>query len=188
MKFLIVFVFAILVVGVVIVEAGLYPVALIDNTPIFYRTWEHAIIAAEHFASANAQASIGGKPIDFASPEEIDLVRKIKRGSLTYFIEDAIIRQEGESLVSGFQALTVERTKNALDLGSDNERAAQVVYGLSLKDYENLILLPQARRDVLQEALTARGQYIDTWLKSAKKTKQIRLLFVPYHWTGEEIE
>lgn len=172
----------------VIARVGAYPVALIENTPIFYSTWKKAVESGERFINASAKSRVGGKAVDFNAPENAELVRSIKKESLTALIENVIMQQEGERIIRGFRVLALERTKNALqDSHTDSERAARFVYGLSLEDFEDLVLLPQARRDVLKEVLGEQSQAFDVWFQGIKKTKQVRLLFVPYGWSGEEV-
>ncbi len=170
-----------------LVVTGIYPVVIVGATPIFARTWQKAEGAAKSFEFAQARAR-GAEPINFSSAENRELLLEVKRGTLTFLIEDAIIRQKGEEVIDGLGALSRELAVEALRESSNPEKAARAVYGLGLNDFRDLVLLPQARRDVLKEALVERRQNFDTWLRDAKKRASVRLMFMPFRWNGEEIQ
>lgn len=113
---------------------------------------------------------------------------EIKRGTLTFLIEDAIIRQKGDEVIEGLGVLSREKALEALRSSNDPTGAAKAVYGLSLDDFRDLVLLPQARQDLLKEALIEKSQNFDTWLRDAKKKIMVRLFFVPFRWDGEAVK
>ncbi|MBI2640596.1 MAG: hypothetical protein HYW91_01760 [Candidatus Sungbacteria bacterium] len=171
----------------ILASAGFYPVAIVGTTPIFAKTWQKAEDAAKNFEIAQARAR-GAEPVDFSLAENRELLLEVKLGTLTFLIEDAIIRQKGEEAVDGLGTLSRERVIEALRESSDPEGAARAVYGLSFNDFRGLVLMPQARRDVLKEALIEKNQDFDIWLLEAKKEASVRLMFVPFKWSGEEIQ
>lgn len=168
----------------ILVMTGLYPVALVDGSPIFQRTWKKAQNAAKTFTNAQAQSS-RADPIDFTSSENQELLLDVMRGTLTSLIEDSAIRQKGDEVVDGLGVLSRERVADALRQVKDPAAAAKLVYGLSLDDFRELVLLPQARRDVLKEVLKEGGQDFDSWLRDVKGSLTVRLFFVPFRWDGE---
>lgn len=170
-----------------LIAIGIYTVAIVGTTPIFARTWQKAENAAKNFELATARAR-GAEPINFSSVENRELLLEVKRGTLTFLIEDAIILQRGGEVTEGLGTLSRERVVEALRQGNDPEKAARAVYGLSMNDFRDLVLLPQARRDVLKEALVEKSQDFDTWLRDAKKRASVRLMFVPFKWNGEVIQ
>lgn len=170
-----------------LIAVGIYPVAIVGTMPIFARTWQKAENAAKSFELATARAR-GAKAVDFSLAENRELLLEMKRGTLTFLIEDAIIRQKGEEVTDGLGILSRELALEALRSSGDLGSAARAVYGLSVDDLRDLVLLPQARKDVLKEALIEKGQNFDTWLLDAKKRASVRLIFVPFKWNGEEIQ
>lgn len=169
------------------VAAGFYPIALVGGTPIFKRTWQKAEDAAKNFERAQAQTR-GAEPVDFSSTNNRELLLDTKRGTLLFLIEDAVIREKGGEVIEGVGTLSRERVAEAMRSSVNPEQAARAVYGLSLNDFRDLVLLPQARRDVLQEALAEKNQDFDTWLRKAKKEVKLRLFFTPFIWDGEIIK
>lgn len=184
-KFIIFITTFFLALFIIVVMTGFYPVAIVEGTPIFQRTWRKAEDAAKNFIKAEAVKS--GKAIDLSSSENADFLLEVKRGTLTFLIEDLILQKEGGKVIDGFERLNKERVDTALREGENLEQASRLVYGLDLKDFVSLVLLPQARRDVLQEALGEKAQDFNVWFLSVKKSKQVRLMFIPFRWDGEVV-
>lgn len=168
---------------IIVSVGGWYPVALVNTTPIFYRTWKNSEIASKNFTQTQLRAA-KNKSIDFSSPENAQILLEVKRGTLTFLVEDAIIKKEGEKFV-GFSALAYQKVNEAVKDSDDLASAARAVYGISLDDFYNFVLLPQARRDVLKDVL---GSDFDSWFASVKREKKIRLFFVPFRWDGEAVK
>lgn len=178
----------ILAVAVAAVIAGWYPVAVVDGAPILHRTWQKSRSAVTGFTNAQRH-SVGMQPLDFSSSENSSILREIERDTLTFLIEDLIIQKEGRELHRAFEALSRERAAEALKRGGEDlSRAAEFVYGLSLQEFRELILYPQARIETAHEFLQESGLDFEAWLANAKKSAKVRLMFVPYSWDGEAIQ
>lgn len=162
---------------------GLYPVAVVEGSPIFYRTWQEAEEGVRFFLYNQAQLH-DDKPINFSDPENHGLLLDIKRNTLNFLIEDVILHQEGVAKVLDFEKLSQERVEKALRGTQDFQKVSQSIYGLDSEDVKELVLLPQARRDVWEDILKQKEQDFDDWFLQTKKTKKVRLLFVPFYWNG----
>lgn len=184
MKIILIFILVFSPVILVIVWGGFYPVALIDNSYILARTWKRAKTAAKNFSIAEAK-SVGSEPPNFE--ESTNASREIKRNTLTFLIEDEILREEGENLMRGFDRLSRERISEAMRQGGDLNRAAELVYGLKFQEFQELVLMPQARRDTAREILAERQIDFDRWFPDVKRKTKVRLLFVTFIWDGEAV-
>lgn len=176
-----------LVAGWGIQSAGIYPVAIVDGSPIFSRTWRKANIGAMRFLNATAYTS-GFKPVDFSLPENKELLRSIEGGTLTFLIEDKIILREGKGLEEKFESLSDDRIDEALRQIGDAEQKAALIYGLSAKDLRMLVLRPQARRDVLKKLVGKKGVGLEEWMARAKQKTSVRMLLTSFYWNGERVD
>ena len=138
------------------------------------------------FANARLKTA-GQKAIDFYASENQALREEVKRNTLTFLIENKIFSQEGGKVADRFYAISTQKVEDVLK-GKNLEQGAKIVYGLDLDQFKKMVLLPQAWRDVLKEALAAKKQTLEEWLKQIKQSKKIRLLFLPFHWNGESVE
>lgn len=174
---------AALVLGIIM--TGFYPVAVVDSSPVFLRTWKRAEDAAKRFFNVQAHVS-ASKPIDFSLPASADLLLSVKRDTLTFLIEDRVISQEGNRLFKNFEAATRSRVLEALGTKGVLRSQGALVYGLSEKDFMELVLLPQARRDLIRESLAKEDDF-ENQLREMKKGKSVKLYFVPFRWDGENV-
>ncbi|MBI2121839.1 MAG: hypothetical protein HYT98_01835 [Candidatus Sungbacteria bacterium] len=166
---------------------GFYPVAIVDGSPIFFKTWAKAEQAAIRFAQASARSS-GAPALDFSRQENAELLLSVKRDTLTFLIEDKIILSAGERVIDDFAARAKQEVNGALKKSPGVIAGGKAVYDLDNDDFLALVFMPQARKDVLAEIFRARGQSYEEWLALAKKSASVKLYFVPFTWSGEKIE
>ncbi len=169
------------------IMTGYYPVVLVDNSPIFFGTWQKTEEAQKKFTNVQASSS-GLDPVDFAARENKDILRAFKITALNLLIENKIIEQEGGKVIPDFNDLSKKRLESVMAGEGDLSGAVKTVYSLSISEFKNLILLPQARRDVLRIFLANDGKNFDDWLKARKKEKTVKTKFIPFRWNGTELE
>ena|SRR3989344_472655 len=166
----------------------LYPVAVVDGSPVWMRTWNQMIGAVEKFTNAD-RALRGESPLDFSFPENARLLNDIRRNTLTYIIEDKIILKEGSNFFDGFGSLTGEEVQKIMNASArDPKEIARDVYGMSIDEYKALILAPQARRSALSRVLQSRDRTLEDWLIEMKIKKSVKLYFTGYRWNGKIVE
>lgn len=165
----------------------LYPVAIVDGSPIWFKHWERAEFAAKNFAISQKKAAGVDGNFSFSGPEGTKFFSDIKRDTLLFLIEDKIFSQEGFKLIDGFGLIAGEEVQRAIQQSSNLKEAARTVYGLEFSEFRNLVLLPQARRDLVKKFLESRGRNLDSWLRDMKRQKSIRIFFTPYKWDGEKL-
>ena len=109
---------------------------------------------------------------------DINFQKEIKRAALDKLIEDKIIN---EILVKKFGA---EKLNKMIDdelagllINDEIAKASQILYNLSLKDFKNLVLTPEAKRGILKE------QGID--LYEIKKSHRPIILTPGFYWQDE---
>ncbi len=173
---------------VVVLMMGLYPAARVGDSFIWKRTWQKAEEAEKKLTNTQAK-SLNLKPVNFSIAENKDLLTGIKQDTLTSLIEDMIIQQDGIKIVQNLAELSKKRMQDTIQGGGqDLDKAVRTVYNLSLEDFRNLVLLPQARRDVLRVFLASEGKNFEEWLKSEKQKKNVKLFLVPFRWDGERVK
>lgn len=166
----------------------LYPVAIVDGSPVWMRTWEQMIDAVEKFTNAERQIR-RESPLDFSLPENARTLSEIRRNTLTYIIEDKIISEEGSNYIDGFGSFTGEEVQKIMRASTrDPEEIARDVYGMTIDEYKALILAPEARRSAISGALESRGRTLDEWLYEMKIKKSVRIYFTEYRWNGKAVE
>ena len=170
------------VAGAVVIFGKFYPIAIVDGSFVWYRTWQRLVQGTGQAVVMQATAS--GQKI----PADMQIGSVIRKGTLTALIEDAIIRRRAGGVITHFEAESKEKVDRIAGDKDKMQRAAKLMYGFSLAEFNNLILMPQSRREVAGEELEKQKIIFDDWLKDAKKDAVVRLLFVPYSWDGELVK
>lgn len=161
---------------------GWYPVAIADGSLVTYRRWMRASRAAEHFAAVRG-SRVG---VDALEPEQRSYV--VYRNTLAFLIEDRILARAGRERVEEFDDVAQQRVSEALAQTLDATNAARAVYGLGKRGYVDLVLRPQARSDLVQEDVEAKGEDFITWFEERRRRAEVALFLVPFVWNEGELE
>ncbi len=172
---------ALIAIFTVISFAKLYPVAMVNGSPIWYRTWNLSLQGTSHALTMQAKAA--GTAFD---PDPI-VAYAIRKSTLAALIEDKIIAQKGRSIMSDFDAKTEEYIAAALASSTDVSKAADLMYGFSANNFHDIILAPESRREVARNALEKRRLNSDAWFSGIKKKADVQIFLSGYRWDGETV-
>lgn len=151
---------------------GWYPVVIINSRFISARAWTKQIEAASQYYRVVLQAS--------NLPQ--DVVEEIRRSALDKLVENAIIYGELKSGADNVDALVAAKLDALkLDSGKIGEASA-ALYGLEFNEFKELVLVPEARREILFERLT-QNQVVEVKAKAS-----VTLLTNNFYWNGERVE
>lgn len=166
---------------------GYYPVAIVEGHWISAREWirmQEGILQS----IASQTASAGDPAINFTSKEGRALVEEVRKNSLILLIEDAIVEEKGGAVVGDFTNHIKQKADEALKGRGNIAQAVQAAYGFTMEEFNRFIVLPQSRRDAIEERLNEKGEEFETWLEQAKSDARVRLLFVPFGWNDKVVE
>ena len=113
----------------------------------------------------------------------------VGEGVVLSFIEDALVRTElqkkgmGEAEVKAFLFGAGGRE----DLDKLHEATSRL-YGWNVSEFENYVLLPQARRIMLVRELQKENKNPDEWLKNAKQETSVRVYLPRWKWEKGELK
>lgn len=166
---------------------GIYPVALVNGSPILARTWKQAEAAAIQFMQA-AMVGSGKAPIDFAQPENARLLLQARKDALLALIENKLVAKGGDEVIEDFDTRAQERVDSVVRESVNLKQGAELLYGLDFNKFRDLVLLPQARRDLLREIFEKKKEDFSRWFSTLKTNARVRLLFTPFSWDGERVK
>jgi len=107
---------------------------------------------------------------------EADL-QELRRAVLDSLIENKIIAAELERRVGGEMSSLI--SQKIAQVGVDTAKlapAAEALYGFKFEDFKNLILDPQARREILAEKFAAEKKDFGAWLKEQRLSSSVVIL------------
>lgn len=166
----------------VMVFAKLYPVAIVNGSPIWYRAWDRHFRGTVH--ALTMQARSAGAQFDV----DANMISAIKKKSLNTLIEDTILAQAGSTLIPKLIAYSNQKVHDAMATSSDIEKAALFMYGFNAADFHDFVLLPQSRREVIQDEFDKKKINVAAWFAGVKKKTRVRLIINPYIWDGDTIK
>jgi hypothetical protein len=157
--------------GYFVARDGLYPVALVNFSVITDQALNNTFKAA--------MAYYGKLKKPETSREEFE--KEIKRATLEKIIEHKIIL-ENVNLADVEDQLASLISKN-----KDLEKGVLFAFGLSMKNFLNLVLRPQAALEILNKSLKDKNENLDKWLIIKKKSAKVFIL-KGFRWNGESVE
>jgi len=166
---------------VIIFFAKCYPIAMVNGSPIWYHTWSLSLQGTSHALTMQAKAA--GTTFD-PDPTVASVIRK---STLTALIEDKILTQNGQHIISDFDTKTEEYITTALASSTNVGKAASLMYGFGLADFHDIILIPESRREVARDALEKQHLNSDAWFAGIKKKANVRIFLSGYRWDGETV-
>ncbi len=141
-------------------KAGWYPAAIVNSKIIWGRSLNKATKAAIYYYKKTADVE----------PD----YKEVRQATLENMVEEILISQKLLEVLN-----QVELTASLQDILDDHlnkpqlEPAAALLYGLKLKDFYNLVLVPQAERELLEKKMTETGESFEEWLQKAKQSANI---------------
>lgn len=152
-----------------VAKAGLYPVAIVSppdggSKLVWAKTLNRATAAA-----LNYYRQMGARP-------GLSEIKQIRQATLDKIIENLLISKKLEELGDpGIKAIpqqVIEKYGHRPELAP----AAAAIYGLGLAEFYELILIPQAQREWLQQKLAAEGGQFEDWLTREQQAASIIIL------------
>ncbi len=170
------------IAGYYFARFGYYPVAFVNGEMITARALqdEHAA-AFQYYIRTLTQ-----KPeFDPRSPE---VQRELRRASLHDLVDKELISQELERRVGKDLGAAVAGRISGANL--DNKvlaDAAKLLYGLELADFKEMVLVPQAKKELLEGSLFLEQKKFDAWLAEAEAAASVTILTPEFAWDKTKV-
>lgn len=160
------------------IHAGFYPVAVVNSRLISAKIFEKEYQAALIYYK-NALKIYAGQDLNQATMR--DFIIEIRRSTLDNLIVNTLIYGELKRRVGGDLPIILERKMPSF------KESAAALYGLTGDEFKELVLIPQAYREILDGRLTLEGADFNEWLAKAKQSAKVRLLLSQFEWNGSNI-
>lgn len=161
---------------------GLYPVAIVNGSPIWYLTWNRYFQGTSHALAVQARAAGTQFNPDFS------IISVVKKDTLRALIEEKILTEYARTLFPAFDSISEQKIRDAIKSSANVSKAAELMYGFGEEDFHDFILLPQSHREVIQEEFNKQKISLSAWLAGIKKKARVKLILIPYTWDGDDIK
>ncbi len=164
---------------------GWYPVAVVNFHIISAQALEQGVATASGYLHIQYQMS-GVDPAKLDTP---DSSRELRREVLDYLISHELILQELNRRI-GMSQTDVIAEKNITQELENNPNAAagaEKLYGLTLAEFKDKVLLPQAYQDILQGRMQLNNEDFPAWLTNARKAGSVVIFYPGFSWDGTQV-
>ncbi len=166
-----------------LIDAGFYPIAIVNGKFISDRSFNQSFNSAQYYYSQaiktyTAQANNNLQAVAL----------ELRRALLDKMVQDILVSQELEIKV-GSQLPNLVATKlGNLKIDSQNfNQAVAAVYGLDFDQFKELVLVPQAKQEILQANFQSQNNSFVDWLKNTRHIAKVIILAPDLKWDGQNV-
>ena len=179
--------------GLLFISYGYYPIAFVNHPHSSMGGMNGTFISARTFLKNYGVASVYyANFLKTYQPTASDAARlssdDISRAVMDQLVENVLIDQGAEKEVGGDLGVLVKEKVDQASSDPELGKKAEALYGLSIGDFREKVLKPQAERDILTGRLFLRGEKIDDWLANAKQSSRVVFFSGRFHWNGTSVE
>lgn len=163
---------------------GWYPVALVNNQLLWGWAYEETYATIEKYYTK--EASTYNLP-EFKGQNSDQFRSDLKLATLNTIIDNMLIT-DGLYAMKGDDEKQLVNEKLSVYL--DDEKiasAASALFNLSVSDFLDTILAPQARREIITETLLKEGKQFDEWLSRQRSDASVTFFISEYVWKPEGV-
>lgn len=167
-------------------QLKLYPAAIVNGSFISSREVESRTQAAARYYEKAAETYKAEMPFSGDA-----LLRELRRGVLDKLIEDKLISREvGELLGKRHEELVLAKVSGTGFRTNEVEGAVRELYGFSLDEFERAVLVPQAERELLDDALKkdGKGEGVADWLKRSRENASVIMVAHLFRWAEGAVQ
>lgn len=119
-----------------------------------------------------------------------EVKKEIERALMESMIEDILVGQELEKDIgkSDLDKLVNKKiSESAKNQDADIQKAAEKLYGFSFDEFEKRILVPQAKKEILESRIFLAGGNFEEKLKEMKSKAQVMIFLPGFEWKDGKV-
>lgn len=177
---------ALFIVGICLVASRSYPVAFVGWRQISLKDFNNDYSASLYYYGNVLKTYGKSQSLDSSARQELS------RLTMAQLIENKLVNLELEKRIgkSDLERMVDAKIREAL-AGKDVSNEVKTMLGLSLAEFEEIILKPQAEREILEGRLLLENNPpsggIDGWLKDAENKARVTILLPGFQWKDGEV-
>lgn len=191
-KSIILILIIITVAGIIyyVARSEYYPVAIVNFRPILYKDYNTTLVAMNNFTKARSIPLILKNNLNSESFGDPSFVENMRRMVLAEMVKNEIMRQG----INGLKIADLDnKIKNKIESvlsvkEGDSEFLAgvEILYGLELGRFKELILTPFARKEILIEEKMVDN--LDEWFDKEKNKAGVYIFLNNMKWDKDKGE
>ena len=168
------------------VSSRAYPVATVNDSFIAARLFQLAGTAAQTYYQ-----NVGGLYEGLASTTETDFQARMRQVAMQALIEDELVTAELMTIYEAepLRAAIDKRIASALASSSQTtSEAIRALFGLTPDEFNEVVLAPQARVELLEAELARSGSSVQVWLPAALRDARVSISVNDLAWNAGRVE
>ncbi|MBI2023174.1 SurA N-terminal domain-containing protein [Candidatus Giovannonibacteria bacterium] len=154
---------------------GYLPVMKVNGEMVSYRTFSKILDAMNTYDKAAGKAPLA----------EAEMKRKVFSDLVEQKFLDETIAKTDPAMEKEAEALVEQAIKDTPGLNTKD--ASRLLFSLSEKDFKHLVLLPQAKRDVVMKRFETNPDFPNMW-SELYKNAQVSVYYPGFYWEEGEIK
>ncbi|MEK7549130.1 MAG: hypothetical protein AAB496_01400 [Patescibacteria group bacterium] len=170
--------------GAYFILSDFYPVALVDfkiiNARDFNKDYSGALIYYKNALDVYVR--------DSALINADEVKNELKRAVLDNLIENILIDKElkSELSFSDIDELADKKIEEATR-GKSVKEEAKTLYGFYYEEFKDRVLIPQAKKEILEERLFSKRENFEEKIIEAKSKAKVMIFLSGFEWNGKEV-
>lgn len=159
-----------------IISSGIYPFAIVNGQIITTYAFEQNYLLTKIYYQ------------DLVAKRDPEINAEIKGAALDKTIENTLIYQElRQRMGEGAELAVEERIVAEIQDKPQLASAVQKIYKIGFDQFKHLVLVPQARMELLEAELKKEDRTLEGWLAEKKKSATVKILSRQFRWSGAEV-
>jgi hypothetical protein len=169
----------------IVVLTEFYPVAFVNWRPIAAKSFETDYSSARIYYQKALETYDRNQAVVLDS---LEIQKELKRAVLDKLIENVLIEEELEKRLKNddVEKMVAEKIKEAIK-EKDIKKEVETLYGLSLEEFKERFLKPQAKSEIFASRLLLENKNFDEELKKIKKEAKAAIFLPGFKWNGERV-
>jgi hypothetical protein len=169
---------------IVLINAGIYPIARVNGSFISARYF------ARQYAAATLYSGTVLKTINDVSSSSVK--QDVPENDMRAVVLDQLVEQSlahsqaKEMLGDGYESL-IESKIAKYEADNSLRGAAGMLFGLSYEDFRSLVLVPLAEKELLSARLFLENKKYDDWIKEARGMASVSIYSPAFGWDGTRV-
>lgn len=169
--------------GYYLIHFGYYPVAVVNTEIISAKDLNYEFSLAYRYYSV----VLGNK--HGYDVESREFRRELRGAALENLIEKSLIYKEAKARIGReLERLVDNKINKEITNQQSVEEAAKLLYGMNLADFKELVLVPQARKEILEGRLFLEKKDFRNWLAQTKNSASVFILTPEFYWESGELK
>ncbi len=197
MKSWLIFLILVAFLGAIVIYAAIadtYPVSVVNSRFVRASDLNNDLaVATNYYERMKALGTMAGGKITDQYPGKIE----IERAVLDKLVEASLIDEELNRRISkeDLQGIIDKKVETAVSSSNIAQAAlgkeVEALYGLQLNVFKKVVLVPQAKREILEGRMLLESKTKDSgfdgWLEEAKSRATVFILIPDFSWDGGRV-